>query len=190
MKIKSLSTLRKKQMKRVYVLLIGLILTPLALSNDSYIIFSYSMIDHEEDGISDEANLNAISFSVGKNLNEKLSGELRLGINAGGDEVNVAETIPADVEIPFFVGTYLKFDLDTGLPSSISPYILSGLTYTKIKTENFSFSTSASEYGLSLGLGADFNLTESTALTLEYGHYLKYKNIDVTGISLGIKTEI
>lgn len=174
-------------MNKIYTTLMLLLFTPFAFANDSYALFSYSMIDYEEEGISDDANLNAISAAYGKNFSDAVAGELRLGLGLGDDEVCVMGEC-LDVELSHFVGAYLKFGTDLG--NGISPYFLTGFTHGKLEASYEGEKFDESETDFSYGVGADFTIGESVTLNIEYADILEVEGAEAKGFSLGLKASL
>lgn len=82
-------------------------------------------------------------------------------------------------------GAYLRAKMPVS--NIISPYVIVGWTRLKMSASVSGFgSQSASESGMSLGLGINFKLSGSAFATIEYLNYLAKEDLEVNGLTVGI----
>ena len=116
------------------------------------------------------ANPTAIAAVLGKEFSPNIAGEVRLGGGLGYD---------GNVEVAHYLGVYGKGILP--LSNQVSLYGLLGVTSSKL---NFRGDGSASDSGLSYGLGADFSLSRVTTIGVEWASLLRPSGYDLNALSV------
>ena len=141
---------------------------------------------HSYDEGAYDADLNSVSLKLGYYFNRHFSGELRAGKGFGDDTEN-AYGYDVDLELDNFYGAYLR----AGYPMSktIYPYAVVGMTRASFDAHLSNYPSLGVEESVtdaSFGLGADFRLSNTLSLNLEYMDYISDDNIDLDGLSIGI----
>lgn len=133
---------------------------------------------------------------------EPTAGYLRLGIQPaeyigiearGGLGIKDDERDNYRVELDEFYGGYLT--LGVPINDAVRPYVIGGYTKARV-TERYDgpFSSVISNKetrnneGESLGAGLDVALTDTVALNLEYMRYLDKDELEMNGLSLGVRS--
>lgn len=166
--------------------LTGSVVLPAVAENQYYGGLGVAFLEYSEDGVSDDASLNAINGTLGVNFNENFSGEIRAGFGVGDDSVNILGT-NVDVELDTFFGAYVR----GGIPAAEAffPYVVLGYTRGEVTASAPGFgSSSESESDVSFGLGADVNVSETLTINAEYMNYLDKDGAEVSGFTIGFKT--
>lgn len=149
-------------------------------AGDAYYGGNLAFIDYSEPGI--DASVTAIYGRIGTNWNENFSGELRVGLGIGDDTVQLfGEDV--DIQLNNFIGAYVKGGAQVN--EVFYPYAILGLTRGEAEASVPGFSVTESETDVSFGLGADFNVSESLTLNLEYMNYYDKDSAELSGFSLG-----
>jgi opacity protein-like surface antigen len=139
-------------------------------------------IDYSEDGL--DAKPTAIGFNVGAKINQNFAVEGRVSTGLSDDSVQVLGVIPADVKVKSLFGIYGKGILP--LSDTASIYGLLGYSRVKLGIEGNGFDDSASDSDVSYGVGAEFALTNTTSLAIEWAQLLKVDDAKVSGLTLGV----
>ena len=148
-----------------------------AKHGNRYVGASVGFMDLEFGNSNIDAGLNHLEGRLGGYLNEFLAAEGRIGVGAVGDEIGAT-----DIDLRYLVGGYLR----AGAPLSdnkLFPYVLLGFTRADVEVG----SVTDSETDASFGLGADIALG-GLGLSVEYVEYVDKNQYDLSGFSVGLKT--
>ena len=149
-------------------------------AGDMYYGGNLAFIDYSEPGL--DASVTALYGRIGTNWNENFSGELRVGFGIGDDTVDILGE-DVDIELNNFFGAYIKGGAQVN--EVFYPYAIVGFTRGEAEASVLGFSVTESETDVSFGLGADFNVSESLTLNLEYMNYFDKDSAELSGFSLG-----
>ncbi|MGC6481103.1 MAG: outer membrane beta-barrel protein [Porticoccaceae bacterium] len=143
-------------------LIAGIFASSSALSN-IYMGANYALMDLSG---KNQYSASALNLRLGKDWDDNFSAEIRLGFGLDDDNA---------VEQDITVGAYMKFGAQAS--ENFVPYLLVGFTkVSDLATDN------------SVGLGADFNVSDFSTLSLEYMKHIEKNNINVSALSIGLKT--
>ena len=110
------------------------------------------------------------TYEIGGNqFSDNISGELRLGVGIGDDDFSVPGIIEGDISLDTLVGAYFAARLNSG--GSVDPYVIAGFTRVEIELDVFGVSVSDSDNDISYGVGADFKVSSSASVNVEYINY-------------------
>jgi opacity protein-like surface antigen len=143
---------------------------------------SYVEAEYKEDG-APTANPSLAAFRVGSSLNRNLAVEGRLGVSLGEDRINVSG-VGVDVKVDNFYGIYAKGIVPVG--NTFALYGLLGLTHAKLTASAGGFSASDSDSDVSYGIGADFELSRTMAVNIEWAKLVDGDGYKLNGISVGM----
>ena len=110
----------------------------------------------------------------GMYINENFSGEVRAGFGLDDD----------GVELDSLLGGYVRGGL--ALSDVFFPYAIVGLTRADYSYDNGAFSDSDDEMGLSMGIGADFNINERLEINAEYMNYIDDDDVELDALGVGL----
>jgi len=158
-------------MKKLTGIFFALIMTSVAHS-ESYTGINLTSVDIVADG-DDLATPKVIMARFGSEISPTMTGEFRLGINAGSDNFG-----NVDFKIKNMFGAYMKMHSSEG---DVKPYFIVGLTKGKISMSDDFDSETDSEDDFSYGVGADF----SNGLNLEWMSYIDKDGVELNGLSVG-----
>lgn len=134
------------------------------LSVAPYIGASISHMEYSEAGI--RANPSMASVHAGAYVSENVAVELRAGMGMSGDNVPFGP-MKADLEVAETLGLYARGNIPVA--SGVMPYAVAGYSYNKLKvTVPELGSASASERGVSYGLGLEVDLDVNKTFSVEY----------------------
>ena len=105
--------------------------------------------------------------------------EARLGTTLVDDSI-----FGSDIKIDNFAGVYAKGILPVSDVASI--YGLLGYTQGKLTAENALGSGSDSDSDISYGIGADFAISATTSVGVEWARLFKGEGFKVDGLSVGV----
>jgi len=110
----------------------------------------------------------------GMYINENFSGEVRAGIGLDDD----------GVELDTLLGGYVR----GGIPLSdvFFPYAIAGITMIDYSYDNGPFNDSGDEMGISMGIGADFNINERMKINAEYINYVDDDDAELDALGVGL----
>lgn len=137
---------------------------------------------YKEDGFP-TANPMTIGGKIGKQINPNFAVEGRLGFGIADDDVDVGG-LPVTLEIDYYFGAYLKGMLP--LSSAASVYGLVGFTQAKLTASAAGFSASDSDSDISFGAGAEFGISPTASVSVEWARLLKGDGYKVDGLTLGV----
>ena len=138
---------------------------------DNYFGFQYGKNDLNIAGL----EVGTMNFVLGKEFNENVSGEFRIGVGIKDDEI-FGVNVSAE---PSF-GAYFRIQ---PAAAKLNPYLLLGFSKASIDVNSPSLSGSDSDTDFSYGAGLSLNLSEQAALTLEYLEVVE----DIDSINLGFR---
>jgi opacity protein-like surface antigen len=130
------------------------------------------------DGAGD-VNPTTIGAKLGMSINKNFAVEARLGTGLSDDSI-----VGVDVKVDNFAGIYAKGILP--LSDVASVYGLLGYTQGKLKFEVPGQSESDSDSDISYGLGADFAISATTSVGVEWARLFKSDDFKVDGLSVGV----
>jgi len=167
-------------------------------SGNYYAGVQYVLATYDEDGM-EEFKPTALGIRLGMHLNDNFSIEGRLATGMEDDSINDTLPPPDDdinvtltAELDILSGVYGIGHLN--VTEALSVYGLIGYTYAEwtakgkatVSGGSVSASSSNDDAGLSVGFGAEFDMTENLALNLEYTQYLDESDYDISAIGLGV----
>jgi hypothetical protein len=167
------------KMKKVIGLFVTLLVCSAAQSED-YNAVSITKMDIES-GVT-SIDLYSFSGTVGKELSDNMSGELRLGIGVEDHTAHFDDDSYIETDVNYHFGAYLKFSTSSG---DMSPYAILGITnlnatvYDSFTDESFTDSQDDISYGLGVDFGNGFNI--------EVMQYLDTGGQELNGLSLGMR---
>ncbi len=168
-----------------------LLLATLALSSvasaasDYYAGANYAKTTYTEAGFQD-VEPTALIGRLGYLANKNFAIEGRLGVGLSDDSLLVTGQ-PLSLEIDSMIA--LLGLLRAPLSSNAVVYGFAGFSRIELSTSNalFESSNSGSESGFSLGIGADYALTQKIAINAEYASYLDKSTFELDALSVGVK---
>ena len=126
-----------------------------------------------------DANPTTIGATLGMSINKNLAIEARLGTGLSDDSISAA-----NIKIDNFAGIYAKGILPVSNVASV--YGLLGYTQGKIKVDAPGISASDSDSDISYGIGAEYAISGTTSVGLEWARFFKGDGYKVDGLSLGL----
>lgn len=153
-----------------------------SMAEGGYIGAQYAQVKYDQTntGINNgDATPTALVITGGYNFSDHIALEGRLGFGLGDD----AFSSTVDVDIDSLVSVLGKFSLG----GSISPYLLAGFSDVELEATG---NQSTEGDGFSFGAGVDFDVSENSAVSLEYIQYVDADirnggEAKVTALSLG-----
>jgi hypothetical protein len=139
-------------------------------AQDFYVGASLSQVEFKPDG-GPTFNPTAVAAVLGKEFGPNVAGEVRLGTGLSSD---------GNVEVDHYLGVYGKGILP--MSREISLYGLLGVTSNKLNFRGGG--GSASDSGLSVGIGADFGLGRATAIGVEWTSLMRPSGYDLNALSV------
>lgn len=127
--------------------------------------------------LSGSADVHALQFRFGAALNSAatLSGEFRAGLGFGRDTSNGVR-----YEVDRHFGAYFRGQFPNRMP--LRPYGLIGVT----RVETTQAGSGENYNDLSLGLGADYTVSQDIFITLEYLRAIDRSKAEVSNFTLGV----
>lgn len=177
-------------MKVKYILLgfalIGLSANTFAAADNTgrgYVGVGYTMLSFSPEGGPD-FDLSALGVRAGYFYNKyfSLEGRLALGV---GDDTQYVSVLATDVtvELGSMLGIYAVGHIP--LSETFKLYGLVGYSDGELKFKAAGFSdTSESDSDLSFGLGAEFYMTPSASVGIEYTSYISESDYDIDGLGI------
>lgn len=147
-----------------------------------YVGANFSSITYKETGFP-SAKPTAVALKLGNQFNKNLAIEGRFGFGLSGDTVTVTG-IPIELEVDNYFGVYGKGILP--LSEVVSIYGLVGFTSGKITASVPGISVSGSDSDVSFGIGADFAVSKSTAINVEWAKLFEGTGYKVDALSIGV----
>jgi opacity protein-like surface antigen len=126
-----------------------------------------------------DASPMTLGAKLGMSINKNFAVEARLGTGLSDDSI-----VGVDVKVDNFAGIYGKGILPLSDVASI--YGLLGYTQGKLKFEAPGLSESDSDSDISYGIGADFAISATTSVGVEWARLFKGDGYTVEGLSLGV----
>jgi len=126
-----------------------------------------------------DANPTTVGALLGMSINKNFAIEARLGTGLSDDSIS-----GVDIKVDNFAGIYAKGILPVSNAASV--YGLLGYTQGKIKAEFAGQSASDSDSDVSYGIGAEFAVSGTTSVGVEWARFFKGDNYKVDGLSLAV----
>lgn len=167
-------------MKRLLISTSALVMATTSVAEGGYLGPILSQVD--ADVVGGSVSRYAIGGKVGYNINESFSVEGR-ALRGVGD----ATFQGAEIELDSILGAYLRAGLPT--KSVFYPYAMIGIARSAATVSNSGTSVSDNDIDFSYGVGINVDISEDTAISLEYMSYYddsKAVVTDVTAFSLSI----
>lgn len=142
--------------------------------------YVFSNIEPEE--TTRDADVGALQFKFGTWLNPEgtLGAEFRAALGTTDDELGNTNT---DVEIDRYYGGYLRGQFPNTVP--IRPYGILGVT--RVETTFKNGGSNSEDYNdVSLGIGADMEISNQVFVTLEYLRAIDRSGDEISNLSLGV----
>lgn len=169
-------------MRRFWFVLALFVALPVAAEDGMYVGVNFVKVDYKESGFP-TVSPTAIAFRLGKELTPNFAVEGRFGTGLSDDAVTVSGVRVA-VEVESFYGAYARGILPLG---AVSLYGLLGYTKGEITARAGAVSVSADDSDITLGLGADINLSKNSAINLEIAQLLEGTGYEANSMSVGYK---
>lgn len=154
-----------------------------ASEGQTYFGADFHMGTYDETGFP-KANPTGVGIKAGKYFSDNVAFEGRLLLGMGDDTVRFLG-VDVDLELDNALSLFVKADMP--LSPSANVYGLLGFTKGKLNASVGSFATSADDSGLSYGIGAEAEISESLLLSGEYIFYISENDYDYTGFNIGVK---
>jgi len=188
------------EMKRTAIAAIGLamITLPVLAQAKTYVGMDYAMANYEMDTGFDTLDIKptALRMRLGSTLNDYLAIELHgaFGLSDDTDTVDVlGESISAQYEIDSALGVFIKARAPVGerfgLFAMLGYSRLEGSYRIDAPSVAIVESGSESESDVSMGLGADFRMTDRLYLNADYLQLLDKSGVEVTSLNLGLRLD-
>ncbi|MEO8296778.1 MAG: porin family protein [Burkholderiales bacterium] len=142
-----------------------------------------SRLDYKESGFP-TYNPSALAVSLGTEFTPNLAAEVRLGTGVSSASKTVSG-LNTKLEVTSYVGVYGKGSLP--LSSVASVYGLIGYTSAKFKASVGGASATGSDGSFSFGVGADFGLSKTTSIGVEWASLVRADSYDLNALSLTAK---
>lgn len=126
-----------------------------------------------------DTNPTTIGALLGMSINKNFAVEARLGAGLADDSIGAG-----NIKIDNFAGFYAKGILPVSDAASV--YGLLGYTQGKIKAEGPGGSVSDSDSDISYGIGAEFAVSGTTSVGVEWARLFKGEDYKVDGLSLSV----
>lgn len=157
-------------------------------SAQTYVEAGVTSVSYEERvlGYDFESSPRAFRVIVGRELDQTFSVEGLVAMGMGDDGIKVVGTsIPtATFEVDNVFGLYVR--AKTEIANDLEGFARIGVARSKGTARILGVSASASETGLSYGLGVSYKLDKTSYLTADYMSYLNRSNSKATGITVGL----
>jgi outer membrane immunogenic protein len=167
--------------------------------NASSFYHGYQVSDLNFTNSKGTSNQVTISGKAGMRFNDNVSGEFRLGVGVGDDEIigsHDSGQVPIQVELRAFYGAYMR--VGKQVSHFMYPYAILGYSKLHERRGNTSLDIGsslsnvdaqvkrASLSGFSYGAGVDINIREYLKLNIEYMSYFDKKTASMSGYSFEI----
>ena len=167
-------------MKRVFVLVMGLMFSGLAWS-ESWVGLNYAQLEQDNRfyrGQSERLETDEAFLRVGADMNNWLGSELRAGLS-----VESTDEAGFTFEHDYILSGLVRAQYEMG---AFSPYVVAGLTRGKESLVRPSGAkTSDSFQGTAVGAGLDLTLGEHFGINAEFTRYYDIGNVVLRGPSAG-----
>jgi outer membrane autotransporter protein len=171
----------EKEMKKVSVLMGALVLlagSQMVAAENYYVGAQYSQASYEQSNVpsssvyaNGKADPSALTLIGGYEFNQHVALEGRFAFNAGDDEFEFSSGSSVKTELSYLLSVLGKFSVG----GKVSPYALVGFSDFELDAEG---GQAVEGNGFSFGAGVDFQVSDNTAISLEY---VQYASIDITG---------
>lgn len=154
------------------------------VASDPYVGTALGLAKIENDELRGDAKNTTLILIAGHQFNDYFALEARMGTGLKSDTVTFNGQ-PMKVDTNTFMGLYGKALLP--LESPITPYIVVGATRgtTTLKVNGLKDKDSDSD--LSYGIGADWAVSQSFSVNIEYMNWFDKNHTEMRGVNLGAK---
>jgi opacity protein-like surface antigen len=138
----------------------------------------YTVLDAHDSSISFSAKPKALRGIVGYSFHPNFAAEAMLagGVSNGSDK-------GVDVKVQHAVGVFVKPKVAFG---DFEAFARVGWTRERVRVSSGTLSASASDDSFAWGVGANYNFTRNTYVTLDYLRYYKKDSTRIDGVTLGV----
>lgn len=164
--------------KFCFALFLTLFTSPALAGGYAGVDYVFSNIEPEE--TTRDADVGALQFKFGTWLNPEgtFGAEFRAALGITDDEIGNTE-----VEIDRYYGGYLRGQFPANVP--VRPYGILGVT--RVETTFKNGGSDSEDYNdISLGIGADMDISNQVFVTLEYLRAIDRSGDEVSNLSLGV----
>ena len=151
----------------------------------------YTFFDANEEGVDDDALLDALGARLGMQASEFLAVELRLGTGLGTDDVDIGTMgFRVERELDYYAGVYARGSVP--LNERVSAYAIVGYTHAEFSADllganlSFDIDLADSESDISYGVGIDVDASEAITLNFEAMRYMDAGDLKIDGASFGM----
>lgn len=164
--------------KSLFALCLTLLCSSAMAGGYAGVDYVFSSIEPEDAG--SDADVGALQFKFGTWFNAEgtFGGEFRAALGTTDDKIGNYE-----VEIDRYYGAYLRGQFPGNMP--IRPYGIVGVTRVETTFDN-GRSDSEDYSDVSLGIGADMDITRDVFVTLEYLRAIDRSGDEVSNLSIGV----
>ena len=141
-----------------------------------------SQVSYKEEGFATAKPI-AIGGKFGKQFTPNIALEARFGIGVADDEID-AGGIPVKLEVDNYYGLYGKAMLPVS--PNVSLYGLLGFTRAKVTASAGGFTASASDDDVSFGVGAEFGVSRTASINLEWAQLVDGEGVELQGLTVGV----
>jgi len=122
-------------------------------------------------------------YKLGYQITNQLAVEAQLANSAKEDDIN-----NLDVDVDKFTGLYVRYSGDSDY-NGVTMYFIAGSSTTKLKWTRNGISDSETFEDFSYGIGAEerSGSIQNMLYTFEYIKYYDSNDLDLSGISLGVR---
>ncbi len=158
----------------------ALVATPMIASAQpsDYIGIQYAQAEIDHDALENDVEPGAAILRAGTQITSRLGVEGRFGKGVSDDTIS-----GVDVEIDRLAGIYATGRVPIG-PASL--YGVLGGTSARIKASDEAVEGSASDSGVSYGVGADIQAANNLAVGAEWMSYLGDDDYEASALSVGV----
>ncbi|MEY1661075.1 outer membrane beta-barrel protein [Isoalcanivorax beigongshangi] len=157
----------------------------LASADTGYVSLGYAFTDLEPKHSRSNADVSTLQFTFGgwANRSQTLGAEVRLGLGLSNDKFRDNSGQRGKAEIDRSYGAYLRGQFPNTLP--VRPYAVLGVTRVET-TEKVARSRSRSYHDLSLGFGAELDVSHNVFVSLEYMRLIDRSSAEVSNLTFGV----
>lgn len=149
----------------------------MAQAQELYIGGNLALLDAGSGG--EDVSLDTAYGRFGAFFNENFSLEGRLGIGVRDDSINVFG-FERDVSLEYLFSVMGRAGFE--LSDVVYPYFALGYSQAEVDVEGFN---TDSESDVSYGLGADFSITDTLSINVEYTNYIDKNDVELDGFTVG-----
>lgn len=168
-------------MKRILVLVVGLVLSGMAWS-ESWVGVNATALEQDNRfyyGEKKRLETDEVFFRLGADMNHIFGSELRAGAS-----VEPTEEFGFSFEHDYIYGAYLRVQHEMG---AFSPYLIAGLTRGQESLKTPSGASASRKFDdVSGGVGLDITFGDHLGLNAEFMRYYAIGNVTLRGPSAGV----